>query len=184
MKYFEDKYKSHNNLFMRQLKSLYSAVKSARNDGLTCFIDVKDNVIICNPIENTKKDIEEIILDTLSESDSKESSNKKSSTSKKTTTTSAKKVKVSVNTPAKSKTDTGTKLKEFKKYADYILLNSSVEDDARDLLLSYAANMDERCKKLYEYLVDLKKRKKSVKLIKYLNEKTGIEDEDITFVEL
>lgn len=182
LKHFEKMYKSYNNTFMKQLKSLYSTVKSAKNDGLTCFIDVKDNVIICNPIENTKKDIEETILDTLTESDSKESSNKKSSTSKKTTSSaSAKKVKVSVNTSAKSKTD-AEKLKKFKGYSDYILLNSPVEDDARDLLLSYAANMDERCKKLYDYLVDLKKRKKSVKLIKHLDEKTG--NEDIVFAEL
>ena len=182
LKHFEKMYKSYNNTFMKQLKSLYSTVKSAKNDGLTCFIDVKDNVIVCNPIENTKKDIEETILDTLTESDSKGSSNKKSSKSKKTTSSaSAKKVKVSVNTSAKSKTDS-EKLKEFKGYLDYILLNSPVEDDARDLLLSYAANMDERCKDLYKQLIDLKKRHKLVKLVKYFNEKT--DNEDISFAEL
>ena len=182
LKHFKKMYKSYNNTFMKQLKSLYSAVKSAKNDGLTCFIDVKDNVIICNPIENTKKDIEETILDTLTESDSKESSNKKSSTSKKTTSSaSAKKVKVSVNTSAKSKTD-AEKLKEFKGYSDYIFLNSPVEDDARDLLLSYAANMDERCKDLYKQLIDLKKRNKLVKLVKYFNEKS--DNEDMGFAEL
>ena len=112
----------------------------------------------------------------------KESSNKKSSTSKKTTSSaSAKKVKVSVNTSAKSKTD-AEKLKKFKGYSDYILLNSPVEDDARDLLLSYAANMDERCKDLYKQLIDLKKRHKLVKLVKYFNEKT--DNEDISFAEL
>ena len=182
LKHFEKMYKSYNNTFVKQLKSLYSAVKSAKNDGLTCFIDVKDNVIICNPIENTKKDIEETILDTLTESDSKESSNKKSSTSKKTTSSaSAKKVKVSVNTSAKSKTD-AEKLKEFKGYSDYILLNSPVEDDARDLLLSYAANMDERCKDLYKHLIDLKRRYKSVKLVRHYDENTDFED--LVFVDL
>lgn len=185
LKHFDNMYKSNDNLFMVQLRSLYSAAKSARNKGMICYIDVEDDTIICNPIPNTKKDIEETILDTLSGSDSKESSNKKSSTSKKTTTSASAK---NDKTPAKkttvksSKTDTETKLKEFKGYADYILLNSSVEDDARDLLLSYAANMDGKCKKLYDYLVDLKKRKKSVKLIKYLDEKTG--DVDIGFAEL
>ena len=182
LKHFEKMYKSYNNTFVKQLKSLYSAVKSAKNDGLTCFIDVKDNVIICNPIENTKKDIEETILNTLTESDSKESSNKKSSTSKKTTSSaSAKKVKVSANTSTKSKTD-AEKLKEFKGYSDYILLNSPVEDDARDLLLSYAANMDERCKDLYKHLIDLKKRHKSVKLVRHYDENTNFED--LVFVDL
>ena len=118
----------------------------------------------------------------MTESDSKESSNKKSSTSKKTTSSaSAKKVKVSVNTSAKSKTD-AEKLKEFKGYSDYILLNSPVEDDARDLLLSYAANMDERCKDLYKHLIDLKRRHKSVKLVRHYDENTGFED--LVFVDL
>ena len=62
------------------------------------------------------------------------------------------------------------------------MLNSPVEDDARDLLLSYAANMDERCKDLYKQLIDLKKRNKLVKLIKYFNEKS--DNEDIGFAEL
>lgn len=132
----------------------------------------------------------------VKKNDNKESSDKKSSTSKKATSSSkkddtsskkttssasAKKEKTTVKkTTVKSKTD--AKIKEFKKYADYILSNSIVEDAARDLLLSYAANLDERCKKLYEYLVDLKKRKKSVKLIKYYDEKAG--NTDIAFAEL
>ena len=41
-------------------------------------------------------------------------------------------------------------------------------------------NMDERFEELYKKLVDLKKKNKSVKLIKYLDE-TG--KEDIDFVE-
>ena len=183
LKYFEDKYKSNDNLFMCQIRSLYSAVKSAKKDGLICFIDVNNSTIVCNPIPNTKKDIEENILDALSEPKSKESSDKKSSTSKKTTSSaSAKKEKAVVKkVPAKSKTDAN--LKEFKGYADYILLNSSVEDDARDLLLSYAANKDEKCKKLYDYLVDLKKKNKAVKLIKYLDDKTGNVDIGFTGIE-
>lgn len=175
LKYFENKYKTNDKLFMNQLKSLYNAVKSAKNDGLICYIDVNAGTIICNPIPNTKKDIEEIVIDTLSKSDSKESSTKKSSTSKKTTASaSAKSDKTS--TKKASKTDMGTK--EFKKYADYILLNSTAEDDARDLLLSYAANMDERCKKLYDRLVEFKKNNETVKLIKYVDGKTGKEDID------
>jgi hypothetical protein len=179
LKYFEKMYKSYNNTFMKQLKSLYSAVKSAKEDGLICFIDVKNSTIICNPIPNTKKDIEENILDALSEPKSKESSDKKSSSSKKTTSSaSAKNDKTSAKkTAAKSsKTDTETKIKEFKKYADYILSNSITEDDARDMLLSYAANMDEKCKKLYECLIELKKNNDTVNLIKYIDGKTGKED--------
>ena len=63
------------------------------------------------------------------------------------------------------------------------MLNSVVEDDARDLLLSYAANKDEKCKKLYDYLVDLKKKNKAVKLIKYLDDKTGNVDIGFTVIE-
>ena len=106
----------------------------------------------------------------------KEENNKKSSTSKKIpVSASAKTNKTSVKktTSKSTKIDTESKIKEFKEYADYILLNSVVEDDAKDLLLSYAANLDERCKNLYEYLVDLKKNNKSAELKKYLNEKTG-----------
>ena len=114
----------------------------------------------------------------------KEENNKKSSTSNKITVSASvrtNKTSTKKTTTKPSKTD-AEKLKKFKGYSDYILLNSPVEDDARDLLLSYAANMDERCKKLYDYLVDLKKRHKSVKLIKHLDEKTG--NEDISFAEL
>lgn len=108
------------------------------------------------------------------------SSKKDESTSKKTeSSASAKKEKTIVKkTTVKSKTD--VKLKEFKKYADYILSNSIVKNDARDLLISYAANLDERCKKLYDYLVELKKKNKVVKLIKFLDDKTG--NEDIGFI--
>lgn len=115
----------------------------------------------------------------------KEENNKKSSTSKKIpVSASAKTNKTSVKktTSKSTKTNKETKLKEFKGYSDYILLNSVVEDDAKDLLLSYATNMDERCKNLYEYLVDLKKNNKSAKLIKYLNEATG--NTNIAFVDL
>lgn len=114
----------------------------------------------------------------------KEENNKKSSTSNKTTVSASvrtNKTSVKKTTTKPSKTDS-EKLKEFKGYSDYILLNSPVEDDARDLLLSYAANMDERCKDLYKQLIDLKKRHKSVKLVKYFNEKT--DNEDIGFAEL
>ena len=198
LKHFEKMYKSNDDTFMRQLRTLYNAVKSSKNKGLICFIDVSEygDTIICNPIPNTKKDIEEKILNAVSskcdskESDKKSSTSKKSvssskkveSTSKKTdSSASAKKEKAVVKKSAtKSKTD--AKLKEFKGYSDYILLNSVVEDDARDLLLSYAANKDEKCKKLYDYLVDLKKKNKAVKLIKYLDENTG--DVDIGFTEI
>ena len=114
----------------------------------------------------------------------KEENNKKSSTSNKTTVSASvrtNKTSVKKTTTKPSKTDS-EKLKEFKRYSDYILLNSPVEDDARDLLLSYAANMDERCKDLYKQLIDLKKRHKLVKLVKYFNEKT--DNEDISFAEL
>lgn len=176
LKYFENKYKSNEKLFMNQLKGLYKAVKSAKNDGLICYIDVNDGTIICNPIPNTKKDIEEIILDTSYKSDTKGSLDKKSSTSKKTTTSaSAKNDKTSAKktTTKSSKTDTETKVKEFKKYADYILSNSIAENDARDLLLSYAANMDIKCKQLYNHLVELKKNNETVKLVKHIDEETG-----------
>ena len=114
----------------------------------------------------------------------KEENNKKSSTSKKTTVSASvktDKTQAKKTTTKPSKTD-AEKLKEFKGYSDYIFLNSPVEDDARDLLLSYAANMDERCKDLYKQLIDLKKRNKLVKLIKYFNEKS--DNEDIGFAEL
>lgn len=114
----------------------------------------------------------------------KEENNKKSSTSNKTTVSASvrtNKTSTKKTTTKPSKTDS-EKLKEFKRYLDYILLNSPVEDDARDLLLSYAANMDERCKDLYKQLIDLKKRHKLVKLVKYFNEKT--DNEDIAFAEL
>ena len=115
----------------------------------------------------------------------KEENNKKSSTSNKTTVSASvrtNKISTKKTTTKSSKTDTEAKLKEFKGYSDYIFLNSPVEDDARDLLLSYAANMDERCKDLYKQLIDLKKRNKLVKLVKYFNEKT--DNEDIGFAEL
>lgn len=115
----------------------------------------------------------------------KEENNKKSSTSNKTTVSASvrtNKTSAKKTTTKPSKTDSGAKLKEFKGYSDYIFLNSPVEDDARDLLLSYAANMDERCKDLYKQLIDLKKRHKLVKLVKYFNEKT--DNEDIGFAEL
>ena len=115
----------------------------------------------------------------------KEENNKKSSTSNKTTVSASvrtNKTSAKKTTTKPSKTDTEAKLKEFKGYSDYIFLNSPVEDDARDLLLSYAANMDERCKDLYKQLIDLKKRHKLVKLVKYFNEKT--DNEDIGFAEL
>ena len=114
----------------------------------------------------------------------KEENNKKSSTSNKTTVSASirtNKTSTKKTTTKPSKTDS-EKLKEFKRYSDYILLNSPVEDDARDLLLSYAANMDEKCKDLYKQLIDLKKRHKSVKLVKYFDEKT--DNEDIGFAEL
>lgn len=114
----------------------------------------------------------------------KEENNKKSSTSNKITVSASvrtNKTSTKKTTTKPSKTDS-EKLKEFKRYLDYILLNSPVEDDARDLLLSYAANMDERCKDLYKQLIDLKKRHKLVKLVKYFNEKT--DNEDISFAEL
>ena len=114
----------------------------------------------------------------------KEENNKKSSISNKTTVSASvrtNKTSTKKTTTKPSKTDS-EKLKEFKRYSDYILLNSPVEDDARDLLLSYAANMDERCKDLYKQLIDLKKRHKLVKLVKYFNEKT--DNEDISFAEL
>ena len=114
----------------------------------------------------------------------KEENNKKSSTSNKTTVSASvrtNKTSTKKTTTKPSKTDS-EKLKEFKGYSDYIFLNSPVEDDARDLLLSYAANMDERCKDLYKQLIDLKKRHKLVKLVKYFNEKT--DNEDISFAEL
>ena len=114
----------------------------------------------------------------------KEENNKKSSTSNKITVSASvrtNKTSTKKTTTKPSKTD-AEKLKEFKRYSDYILLNSPVEDDARDLLLSYAANMDERCKDLYKQLIDLKKRHKLVKLVKYFNEKT--DNEDISFAEL
>ena len=114
----------------------------------------------------------------------KEENNKKSSTSNKITVSASvrtNKTSTKKTTTKPSKTDS-EKLKEFKRYLDYILLNSPVEDDARDLLLSYAANMDERCKDLYKQLIDLKRRHKLVKLVKYFNEKT--DNEDIAFAEL
>ena len=114
----------------------------------------------------------------------KEENNKKSSTSNKTTVSASvrtNKTSTKKTTTKPSKTDS-EKLKEFKGYSDYIFLNSPVEDDARDLLLSYAANMDERCKDLYKQLIDLKKRNKLVKSVKYFNEKT--DNEDIGFAEL
>jgi hypothetical protein len=179
LKYFEDKYKSNDKIFMDQLKTLYNAVESARNMWLTCFIDVdlEYDEIICNPIQNTKKVIEEKLLNAVStKPDSKKSSNKKSSSN------SVKKVKVSVN-KATEKSKTNTKLKDFEKYLNYIFLNSVVDHDARDLLISYAANKNEKCKELYDYLVDLKKKNKSVKLIKYLDDKTGKVDIGFTEIE-
>lgn len=114
----------------------------------------------------------------------KEENNKKSTTTKKTTVSASVKTdktqaKKTITKP--SKTDTETKLKEFKEYADYILLNSDVEDAARDLLLSYAANMNEKCKKLYECLIDLKEKNKSPRLIRYRDIET--DDIDIGFTD-
>lgn len=114
----------------------------------------------------------------------KEENNKKSTTTKKTTVSASVKTdktqaKKTITKP--SKTDTETKLKEFKGYADYILLNSDVEDAARDLLLSYAANMNEKCKKLYECLIDLKEKNKSPRLIRYRDIET--DDIDIGFTD-
>lgn len=114
----------------------------------------------------------------------KEENNKKSSTSNKTTVSASvrtNKTSVKKTTTKPSKTDTETKLKEFKGYADYILLNSDVEDTARDLLLSYAANMNEKCKKLYECLIDLKEKNKSPRLIRYRDIET--DDIDIGFTD-
>lgn len=115
----------------------------------------------------------------------KEENNKKSSTSKKTTVSASvktDKTQAKKTTTKPSKTDTVAKLKEFKGYSDYILLNSVVKDDAKDLLLSYAANMNERCKDLYKNLIDLKRRHKSVKLVRHYDENTGFED--LVFVDL
>ena len=109
----------------------------------------------------------------------KEENNKKSSTSKKIPISAS--AKNDKTTTKSSKTDTKTESNEFaKNYLEYILLNSFIEKDAKDLLFSYATNMDERFEELYKKLVDLKKKNKSVKLIKYLDE-TG--NEDIDFVE-
>ena len=189
LKYFEDNYKSNDKIFMDQLKTLYNAVESARNMWLTCFIDVdfENNEIICNPIQNTKNAIEKTLLNaTSSKPDPKESSNKKSSTSKKIpVSSSAKNDKTTTKkktTIKSSKTDTKAESNLFlKNYLEYILLNSFIEKDAKDLLFSYAINMDERFEELYKKLVDLKKKNKSVRLIKHLDEKTG--KEDIDFVE-
>ena len=135
-------------------------------------------------------EINEIISDSLKTDETTEkkntSSTKKSSTSKKIpVSTSVKNDKTTTKkttTKKSSKTDTKTESNEFaKNYLEYILLNSYIEKDAKDLLFSYAANMDERFEELYKKLVDLKKKKKSVKLIKHLDEKTG--KEDIDFVE-
>lgn len=114
----------------------------------------------------------------------KEENNKKSSTSNKTTVSASvrtNKTSAKKTTTKPSKTDTETKLKEFKGYVDYILLNSDVEDTARDLLLSYAANMNEKCKKLYECLIDLKEKNKSPRLIRYRDIET--DDIDIGFTD-
>ena len=134
-------------------------------------------------------EINEIISDSLKNDNITEKKNtssaKKSSTSKKIpVSASAKNDKTTTKkttTIKSSKTDTKTESNEFaKNYLEYIFLNSFVEKNAKDLLFSYAANMDERFEKLYKKLVDLKKKNKSVKLIKYLDE-TG--NEDIDFVE-
>lgn len=99
--HFECVYKSNDNRFMKQLKRLYNTVKSAKNDGFICFIDVENKDIKCNIIPNTKIDIEKTILDKLYKAIiQKDSSDKKSSTSKKTSSsTSAKDDK-----PAEKKT--------------------------------------------------------------------------------
>lgn len=115
----------------------------------------------------------------------KEENNKKFSTSKKTTVSASvktDKTQAKKTTTKPSKTDTVAKLKEFKGYSDYILLNSVVKDDAKDLLLSYAANMNERCKNLYKELIDLKRKHKSVKLVRHYDENTDFED--LVFVDL
>ena len=134
-------------------------------------------------------EINEIISDSLKNDNTTEKKNtssaKKSSTSKKIpVSTSAKNDKTTtkkMTTIKSSKTNTKTESNEFaKNYLEYILLNSFIEKNAKDLLFSYAANMDERFEELYKKLVDLKKKNKSVKLIKYLDE-TG--NEDIDFVE-
>ena len=222
IKYFEKKYKSNDKIFMDQLKELYNTVKSAKNNGLMCLIDIAhDKDICCSFIPIAKKDnkkkssnvsskpdsnpeedpinyektlealneINEIISDSLKTDETTEkkntSSTKKSSTSKKIpVSTSAKNDKTTTKkttTKKSSKADTKTESNEFaKNYLEYIFLNSFVEKNAKDLLFSYAANMDERFEELYKKLVDLKKKNKSVKLIKYLDE-TG--KEDIDFVE-
>ena len=134
-------------------------------------------------------EINEIISDSLKNDNITEKKNtssaKKSSTSKKIpVSASAKNDKTTTKkttTIKSSKTDTKTESNEFaKNYLEYIFLNSFVEKNAKDLLFSYAANMDERFEKLYKKLVDLKKKNKSVKLIKYLDENGN---EDIDFVE-
>ena len=223
IKYFEKKYKSNDKIFMDQLKSLYNTVKSAKNDGLMCFIDLAHDKDICcsfvpiarkdikekpsnvssKPDSNSEEDpinyektlealneINEIISDSLKTDETTEkkntSSTKKSSTSKKIpVSASAKNNKTTTKkttTKKSSKTDTKTESNEFtKNYLEYILLNSYIEKDARDLLFSYAMNMDERFEELYKKLVDLKKKNKSVRLIKHIDEKTG--KEDIDFVE-
>ena len=222
IKYFEKKYKSNDKIFMDQLKELYNTVKSAKNNGLMCFIDIAhDKDICCSFIPIAKKDnkkkssnvsskpdsnpeedpinyektlealneINEIISDSLKTDETTEkkntSSTKKSSTSKKIpVSTSAKNDKTTTKkttTKKSSKADTKTESNEFaKNYLEYIFLNSFVEKNAKDLLFSYAANMDERFEELYKKLVDLKKKNKSVKLIKYLDENGN---EDIDFVE-
>ena len=134
-------------------------------------------------------EINEIISDSLKNDKTTEKKNtssaKKSSTSKKIpVSTSVKNDKTTTKkttTIKSSKTDTKTESNEFaKNYLEYIFLNSFVEKNAKDLLFSYAANMDERFEELYNKCVDFKMKIKSVKLLKYLDE-TG--NEDIDFVE-
>ena len=189
---------------------LMSLIDIAHDKDICCsFIPItkKDNKkkssnVSSKPDSNSEEDpisyektlealneINEIISDSLKTDKTTEkkntSSTKKSSTSKKIPVSASvrtNKTSVKKTSSKLTKTDTETKIKEFKGYSDYILLNSVVEDDAKDLLLSYAANMDERCKDLYKQLIDLKKRHKLVKLVKYFNEKT--DNEDIAFAEL
>lgn len=189
---------------------LMSLIDIAHDKDICCsFIPIakKDNKkkssnVSSKPDSNSEEDpisyektlealneINEIISDSLKDDKTTEKKNtssaKKSSTSKKIPiSASAKNDRTTTKkttTKKSSKADTKTESNEFtKNYLEYIFLNSFVEKNAKDLLFSYAANMDERFEELYKKLVDLKKKNKSVKLIKYLDE-TG--KEDIDFVE-
>lgn len=209
-KIFMDQLKSlYNTVKSAKNNGLMSLIDIAHDKDICCsFIPIarkdiegKHSNVSSKPDSNPEEDpisyektlealneINEIISDSLKDDKTTEKKNtssaKKSSTSKKIPiSASAKNDRTTTkkNTTKSSKTDTKTESNEFaKNYLEYILLNSFIEKNAKDLLFSYAANMDERFEKLYKKLVDLKKKNKSVKLIKYLDENGN---EDIDFVE-